>query len=467
MLNLEQIKSCESILESLSENEISIYLKSKSFYNIEFFSDYFLSHWKTKDWKRIKSPWYHKEIWEALDKWENINVIIARGHGKTTSLLIWILHALLFKKHKEIIYIASGVLGEEGVWKIRQELSENKLLRIVFRKLTPWDISSKESKNKKWRQKELDLINWTRLLSLTKGQSIRWKRPSKIIVDDPQENSDVESKIQSDKFNTWFFSSLFWTLMPWWSISVFGTIIWNLCLVKHLRDEKNWQTIEYKAIMNGSPIWPDIWSLETLKERKNILWSAIFNQEYLNIPLSRENALIKEDWLMYYSSDTLLPDFEHKVMAVDPATSEKEKADFTGISVVGFKWGKKYVLYSKWVKLSPTKLENFILSIYDRFEPDIVVQESNIEVKLLEDLKKKWLPLREIRAKKDKYTRLLEVSNLFEFKEVYFARQGQEEAIYQATNFPDTEHDDVLDSLVYALLEGQKNTSGEDGVWVI
>lgn len=467
ILTKEQIFKCGSIIKDLNVEELKVYIYSKWYYDIEFFSDFFLRHLKSKDWNFIASPWYQKQIWNSLDSDKNLNVIIARWHWKTTTLLIWILHALLYKKHKEIIYIASNTLGEEWVWKIRKELCENDLIIKIFWNLTPENLPKSEKWNKKWRQKELDLINWTRILSLSKGQSIRWKRPWKIIVDDPQENSDVDSKTQSDKFNSWFFSSLFNTLMPWGSIAVFWTIIWNLCLVKHLRDEKKWDTIEYRAIMNGEPIWPEVWSKEALNDRKKILWSAIFNQEYLNIPLSKENALIKEEWLMYYQGDTQIWEMDYTVMSVDPATSEKEKADFTWISVIWIKWEKCYILYANWVKMSPIKLEDFIIKTYERFSPNVVLQESNIEVKLLQDLKKKWLPIKPIRAKKDKYTRLLEVASLFEFKNVYFNSKGQEEAIYQATNFPDCEHDDILDSIVYGLIELQKTKWDSDWVWII
>jgi hypothetical protein len=49
---------------------------------------------------------------------------------------------------------------------------------------------------------------------MSKGESIRGQRTSCVIIDDPQENKDVESKKIVDKFNTWVFSSLYNTLLP-------------------------------------------------------------------------------------------------------------------------------------------------------------------------------------------------------------------------------------------------------------
>jgi len=47
----------------------------------------------------------------------------------------------------------------------------------------------------------------------------------------------------------------------------------------------------------------------------------------MNIPISVENRIVKEQWIRYRE---ILPDnFENIIMAIDPAISEKENADFT------------------------------------------------------------------------------------------------------------------------------------------
>ncbi|MCT4616614.1 MAG: phage terminase large subunit [Candidatus Gracilibacteria bacterium] len=451
ILDLEDLEIIENILENLSESEIKEYIYSKSYYDIEFFGDYFLYHFKKKDGKFIKSPNFHKQIWKNLDSEKNINIIIPRGHGKTTSIIIWMLWALLYEKHKEILYIASSNLGEETIGKIKKELEENEYILEIFGNLSPNNETRiKKNKTKKWRQKQLELTNGCKIQTLSKGQSIRGKRPSKIIIDDPQENSDVEYREATEKFNTWFFTSLYNTLLPGSSVCSVGTIIGNLCLVKHLRDEKKWKTLEYKAIKNNKPLWPGLWNKKALLERKKILGTACFNQEFLNIPLSKENTVIKEQWLKYYNKLSF-KDFEQVIMAVDPAIKTSEKNDFTGITIIGEKNNKKYVIFSKNIKLTPRKLEEYIIELNKKHRPTRIIQESNIEVKLLEDLKKKGLPIMGVRANKDKYSRLLEVSNFLEYGEVFFRGEKDEELCYQLTNFPDIKHDDLLDSFVYCL----------------
>lgn len=459
LLKKSQIKKAEQIINSLTEEELKKYIISKSFYDIEFFSDFFLSDIKRFWWKKIKTPSFHKDIWKSLNWADNSNIIIARWHWKTTSCMIWILHSLIYKTHQNILYIASTGLWEEMISKIRDNLSNNKLIKQIYWDLNPKNIKLWENKDKKWRQKELELSNSARVETISKGQSIRGKRPDKIIVDDPQENVDVETKSQVDKFNIWFFTSLYNTMLPWWTITVLWTIIWNLCLVKFLKEEKKWKTIEYKAIKeNSRPLWKELWPKQELDKRKRELWIANFNQEFMNIPLSKNDSIIKDEWIKTYN-DINWEKYDYCVMAVDPAVTQKEKSDFTWICIIWIKEEKRYVIFSRWVKLSPIQLEEYIVELDKRFTPRFIIQEQNIELKLLQDLKRKWLPIIWIRATKDKFTRLLEVAGKIEFWDVLFSSKWQEELIHQLTNFPDVEHDDELDAFIYALKYSQKDSS--------
>ena len=135
---------------------------------------------------------------------------------------------------------------------------------------------------------------------------------------------------------------------------------------------------------------------------------------------------------------------------------KSKKNDFTGICVIGVIGYKKYVLYSKSVKLSPRKLEQFIINVNDKFEPNEIVKEGNIEAKLTEDLKARGLPIEDVWTHNDKYTRLLGISGLIEVGDTYFLNKGQDNLIEQITNYPDTEHDDEQDAFVIGMTRAQQ-----------
>jgi len=128
-----------------------------------------------------------------------------------------------------------------------------------------------------------------------------------------------------------------------------GTIVGNLCFVKHLRDEKKWPTVEYQACDDNfeNILWPQLWSKKALIERrdgqiitdkhtgktirKKGIGTVFFNQEFRNIPLNTADKTIKEEWIRYYIPPL---EFDYIIFAIDPATKTKEKNDFTGLCVL-------------------------------------------------------------------------------------------------------------------------------------
>ena len=464
LLTKKEIKAIENYwISKLTREQLKQYLFSKSYYDTVFFSETFLSwghkHPKTK--QEIKTPKHIKQIRKELEKWmekeEDLNLILPRWHGKTTSVTEFIIKMLVFGIVDSILYLASSTLWEEQLGKIKKELETNKLLIEVFGDLVP--KREKESKEKywslKWKAKLLQLTNGASIETIPKGWSVRGKRPKLVIVDDPEENKDVRNKRVVDRFHEFILSSVYNTMLPGGMMVVIGTIVGEMCLVNKLQKDW-WKTIKKPAILDWEKkkvLWPELWSWEELMKKREKIWSAIFDQEFQHIPITSGSSVIQREWIQYWKK---LPDeFDEIIMAVDPATSEKELADFTWISVAGRIEDKVYSIFTTGVKKSPGKLFEYIKQLNQKYKPNVIVYEENKEVKLLEDLKLAGLPMMWVWAHKDKWTRLLEVSGMIEFWKVYFNRNDGD-LIYQLTHFPDVEHDDIMDSFVYTLLYTQQ-----------
>jgi len=468
VLSKNRVELLSKNLNVLSKEGYNQYIVSRGYYDIGYFSDVCLRDWKmhNKTGEFIKTPSFHYEIWKHLNSGKNLNIIIARWHGKTTAILIWILHSLLYEKEKDILYIASKGLWVKGTQRIKQELESNSVIIQLFWLQKPSRVYKKDGDSgKRWSLWVLQLSNGTSLETKSSGEKIRWDRPTKIIFDDPQENKDVENKEIVDRFNRWVFTSLYNTLLPWGSMCALGTIIWNLCLVKYLRDDKKWFTVEYEACDKdfGNVLWKDMWSADSLRARRDGvqyedgrfeqgIGSSYFNQEFRNIPLNKENALIKENWIRYW---TIKPDvFDYIIMGVDPATDEKEvkKWDYAGISIVWVSGNNNYVLYCEWERLSSRDLQNKIKRLYGEYNVSVIVYEKNKEETLWLILKEEALPVIMEHTTRDKTSRLLSQQSKFENGNVYIPYWWQcEELVYQLLNFPDIAHDDEMDSLILAL----------------
>lgn len=355
------------------------------------------------------------------------------------------------------MYISSKGLGEISIGKIRVELEINPMLKRVYGSLAPTDEDSKhiiENKNKKWKQSYLELSNGASLETVTKGWSLRGRRKHKVIVDDPEENKDVKNKRIVEEFRDFVFTTVYNMMLPGGNMVVLGTIVGELCLVEHLRHKKWWVTIMRKALEHKQPLRPELWNKKALKERLEVIGTARFLQEFMHVPISRNDRIIKPHWIRYYQE--LPKQFDKVVMGIDVATTEQTRSDYTAVCFLWVKQGTAYVIASYSYKLTPWKNELMLVKLYIQHKPTHVVYESNIEAKLLEDLKQRGLPIKGVKNTKDKHTRLLDWAPEIEFGRVVFSPACQT-LEYQLTHYPDLEHDDEMDAFLIALKASQTN----------
>lgn len=448
----------------IKERELSEALVQviKDCYDIDLFTSMFFAHVKKKidrDWAEVNvdTPYYHYEIRDSLAGTKDSNIIVARWHGKTTCIWIYFIRSLIYCPEDTILYVASATLWEEVIGKIMREFENNARLVEVYGNLVPANSDDvKDKRLKKWRSKKLELLNWGDIMTVSKWQSVRGKRRRLVVLDDPQENKEVRNKRVVDRFNERVFSSLYNTMMPWGRMIVVGTIIGNMCLVKYLRDELKRRTVEYKAIEGWKPIRPEMRSMEELEERKKSIWTALFNQEFMNIPYSYEERVISESWIRYWAENINIDDLDYRILSIDPAISQKTSADYIGICAIWHYEQDRVLLYSAQKKMTMEALTDMIVEMHAKYKfNEIRVESIAFQQMLRAMLSKRWLPVVQVTPHKDKYTRLMEVAHHLEFWKVLFRRIWDEELIYQLTNFPDVEHDDIMDAFVYCLMPKQ------------
>lgn len=331
----EAMEEAEKVgIENLDKASLYTYIRTKGKDDIQYFMDMFLDHRKRYDGVYYESPPIHKEIDKRYSANKDLVVLYPRGHGKTTRTLVNILHEVIYRPGTDIMYISSAGLGAISIGRIRIELELNEFLREVFGVLSPRDDISKEirsAKLKQWKQSYLELINGSSIETLSKGGAIRGRRKHRVVVDDPQENKDVKNKKRADEFEDFILTSVYNTMLPGrGSMVVLGTMVGKNCLVKALRDVHKRTTIEYKAVVRGKPVRPQLRSLEALEERRRVLGTPRYNQEFLHIPLSAEDALVSLSRIIRKPIEEYPKKYIRRLMIVDPAQKEKRKSDYTG-----------------------------------------------------------------------------------------------------------------------------------------
>jgi len=227
---------------------------------------------------------------------------------------------------------------------------------------------------------------------------------------------------------------------------------------------EDWARFQYPTVAN-----PIIDPAEVESARED-LGELVFAQEYLAEFISEGAQIFRSSWFNYYKPGvgTLWADGKkykeselQRFATVDLAVSTKESADYTVISCFGY-------------HADDDKL--FMLDMFrDRVEaPDIVpqiermvgihnlewvgIERAGYQLAIVQFARRQGIKIKELRADKDKRSRALPLSAKMERGLVYFPKNADwvSEVERELLTFPIGVHDDIVDTLAYATLAGNK-----------
>lgn len=211
----------------------------------------------------------------------------------------------------------------------------------------------------------------------------------------------------------------------------------------------------YKRAYNedGSLFFPEKLSNEFLEQQKRSQGSYIFSNQYLNEIIPAELQTFKQTWFRYYES---IPRKKSTFIFIDPALSEADTSDSTGIVVVHTDSEKRWFIeHASRYRISPTKLIDFIFELNARYKPQTIgIEEVAYQKALLyflsEEMRRRGVivPATGIKYSPDKskQTRILSLVPRFEWGHI-FLNQGMADLELELLQFPRGSHDDLIDAL--------------------
>ena len=265
-------------------------------------------------------------------------------HNSTAITHAAILACMLFRVKSFCLLVSdTEAQAAEFLGDIKAELTGNTTLRSTFgiKKV----IKDTET-NIICQFKDGEMFRIVAKGSMQKVRGLKWrgKRPDLIVGDDLENDDIVMNPERREKFRRWFMNALIPCGSDTCSVRIVGTILHLDSMLQRLLDAPTWRTKVYEAHNHdfSEILWPEQFPQERLLairagyEEQNDLDG--YSQEYLNKPVAHGNAYFNPDYFYDFERDKndkwLKPNLEYYA-AADFAISEKEKADYTVITVAG------------------------------------------------------------------------------------------------------------------------------------
>lgn len=393
---------------------------------------------------------------EHLDRDKKFLLLWPRGHGKTTSMILYVLW--LIGNHPEIninIISKTATLAEAILTAIIGFIETNSDYHEIFGNLKP-------PRPTKWTNQQLIIdrkktgknptVKATGLMGPITGG-----RNDLIICDDIIDEENVRTRLQVEKVNTWFNKVLYPTLYPWGGIIVIGTRwsyadIYASLLEKWPHDIKQAIELDDKGKPTGNVLWPEYWSMEKLLERQKDIGTIFFNCQYQNDPTSMQGDLLKAEWLHPWEQQPFAT-CEYYA-GVDPSLGE---GDYFGIATLAYdRRQNQLYLVDVWAEHMPFPdiLKHKLPQLHSRYHYSKIYMETNFWQKILTYLPElKGMPIVPVQTVKDKESRFIPMSSHFEAKRVLVnpLLLNRSEFWTEWVQFPRGQHDDALDAVELAV----------------
>jgi len=309
------------------------------------------------------------------------------------------------------------------------------------------------------------------------GGTVTGKGADLLIIDDP--HSEQEAAIAAtnpevyDKVYEWYSSGPRQRLQPGGAIVIIMTrwskrdLVGKIIKSSIERDGEEWDVVEFPAILpSGNSLWPEFWPIGELLALKNELPVSKWNAQYMQSPTSEEGAMVKREWWKIWEKETP-PKCEFIIQSWDTAFTKNERSDYSACTT----WGVFYfnensadphiiLLDAIKERLEFPELKARALQMYNEWEPDSCVIEAKAAGSpLIYELRKMGILVSEFTPTRgnDKIARMNSVTDLFSSGRVWAPpRRWAEEVMEEMAAFPNSEHDDLVDSSTQALIRFRK-----------
>jgi predicted phage terminase large subunit-like protein len=445
---------------------------------------------------------------ELLDIFYGANsrlmVFMPPGHGKS-SLISDTLPAwwLMRRPDDRIIFVT---------YEHRFAAEHGRQCRELFREYAPpivgLQLDDEKQSADEWNVKGHRGKMW----SVGVGGPITGKRANLIIIDDPIKNEEeANSQVYREKAHRWYDTTLRTRLEPNGAIVVVETRWHEDDLAGRLIEAQSqggdkWKIISLPAIAEendpigrsvGEPLWPSRFPLSVLEQTRKASRSATWAALYQQRPAPDSGDIFKREYFRYFDIRTqiyndgsqkrdnsqLTDEQKHDLriqyvlhdkgqiktwwahqctilQTVDTSATEKETSDYFVILTFALTPDREILILDVLrTKAETTKHIDLLMASREKWRPRYQAIESvSFGLSLIQQAKRIGLPVKPLKADRDKVARSRTVAARYETGTVYHLSHAPflHELEPELLTFPHGKHDDVVDTVAYAgILAGE------------
>lgn len=440
------------------------------------------THQELCDYAETVLPNRPEKIVEGLDPTKNLLLILMpRGTFKSSVVTIGETLQFLLNEPNGRVLIDSETYSKAKnfLQEIKGHLEDNLKFREVFRAVHGvYPDQHKKNSSIRWTDTQVDLSCRTRKtkepsISVSGiDKSINGMHYDLIIADDLHSEKNVTNKDQILNVIE-HYKLLFSLLEPGKPLIVIGTRWHMLDLYQHIIDtEQQDFNILKKSAYNpdGSLFFPEVLNEEELDKIRRKQGTGIFSKQYLNEPVSDENAVFKREQFVHKSWEEVKLIPINWYLLIDPSYSDPRGtstySDYAAFVIAGMDYQRKlYVRYIKRAKMNYGEIINEIFRIFTATEfQELELRKVLMEVigtrslsyELANEQKRRntFLPMQEIKWQaKSKEERIRALAPFYEFSNIIHVKEASqlEELELELIQFPSGRHDDVADCLANIL----------------
>ena len=437
---------------------------------IYYFSDYF---------KYALAPYHYEMVQDLHDmidgKIREVCWIMYRESAKTTFAKLFIIWLIAYKKKKYINVDSFDKENAERIlFDVAFELTNNTRINADY----PTLFSKKRGIDEVKQNRINNFVteNGIRVEAHSTQESVRGRihlnqRPDMLIADDIETNKTKDSEAYTKQVRDHISEALA-GMSPDGSILYLGNYITEYGNIQFLLDRaKNDHRLRIRnvpVIIDGKPAWESKYAMTdaeaeatgkvSIEDKQRQLGSLVFSYEMMNQPIDEMTAEFKKQYAQFVTEADVSRLETNCYITIDSAVSEKESADYTGITINRISTENKWYVRTYRLKVNSRELIDHIFYLKKEYNPVFIGLEETtftvaIQPFLDEEMRKRQLFFSITPVKHRGINKEMRIRGLiprWESKSIFLVGDNFE-ILDEMRAFPKAQHDDVLDSLSMQL----------------